>query len=77
MMKKTFLFLIIFLASMIVFSQSSLLNLTQTYQVINVPSPGKLENSLGNYWDKIDSIVVKGTINKADFETLYNCSRLG
>ena len=32
---------------------------------------------MGDDWDKVDSLVVKGAINKADFKTLYNCSRLG
>ena len=51
--------------------------LAQSYKVVTVPAPGGLEKSLGDDWDKIDSVVVKGTINKADFQTLYNCSRLG
>ena len=51
--------------------------LAQSYKVVTVPAPGELEKSLGDDWDKIDSVVVKGTINKADFQTLYNCSRLG
>ena len=51
--------------------------LAQSYKVVTVPAPGELEKSLGDDWDKIDSVVVKGTINKVDFQTLYNCSRLG
>ena len=51
--------------------------LAQSYKVVTVPAPGELEKSLGDDWDKIDSVVVKGTINKVDFQTLYSCSHLG
>lgn len=51
--------------------------IAQSFKEVIVSSPGELENSLGDDWDKIDSIVVKGTINKADFKMLYKCSLLG
>lgn len=53
------------------------LSVAQSYKVITVPAPGELDNNLDDDWDEMDSIVVKGTINKADFRTLYNCARFG
>lgn len=55
----------------------TLAGFSQTYKAVTVPFPGELEKTLGEDWNKIDSIVIKGAINKADFKTLYNCSRLG
>lgn len=49
----------------------------QSYKAVTVTAPGELLSSLGEDWNKIDSIVVKGTINKEDFKSLYDCSRLG
>lgn len=56
---------------------STSLGFAQSYKVVINPSAGELENCIGGEWDKIDSIVVVGTINKADFKTLYNCARFG
>lgn len=55
----------------------SLMVYAQSFKVVTVNSPGELQRCLGEDWDNIDSIVVKGTINKEDFRTLYDCSRLG
>lgn len=65
------IFVLLFLTGIISIS------FAQSYKMVTVSSPGELEKSLGQDWNKIDSIIVKGTINKADFKTLYDCSRLG
>ena len=40
----------------------------------NVSKYGELEQVLGDKWDKIDSLVVHGPINGADFTTMWKCS---
>ena len=35
---------------------------------------GELEQVLGEKWDKIDSLIVHGPINEADFTTMWKCS---
>ena len=40
----------------------------------HVSKYGELEQVLGDKWDKIDSLVVYGPINGADFTTMWKCS---
>ena len=40
----------------------------------NVSRYGELEQVLGDKWDKIDSLIVHGPINEADFTTMWKCS---
>lgn len=47
------------------------------FKVVTVTSPGELESCLDDDWEQMDSVVVKGMINKADFRTLYNCALFG
>ena len=43
----------------------------------NVSKYGELEQVLGDKWDKIDSLIVHGPINKADFKTIVSCATDG
>ena len=43
----------------------------------NVSKYGELEQVLGDKWDKIDSLIVHGPINKADFKTIVRCATDG
>ena len=43
----------------------------------NVSKYGELEQVLGDKWDKFDSLIVHGPINKADFKTIVRCARDG
>ena len=43
----------------------------------NVSKYGELEQVLGEKWDKIDSLIVHGPINEADFTTMWKCSFAG
>ncbi len=38
---------------------------------------GQLEQVLGNKWNNIDSLVIHGPINKADFNTMVRCAKDG
>lgn len=38
---------------------------------------GQLKTSLGEEWNKIDSLVVSGPINAADFRTIWECAFYG
>ena len=40
----------------------------------HVSKYGELEQVLGEKWDKIDSLIVHGPINEADFTTMWKCS---
>ena len=40
----------------------------------HVSKYGELEQVLGEKWDKIDSLIVHGPINEADFTTIWKCS---
>ena len=42
-----------------------------------VTKPGTLKEALGDRWDKIDSLVVRGPINAEDFEVIYHGIRFG
>ena len=41
---------------------------------VHVSKYGELEQVLGEKWDKIDSLIVHGPINEADFTTMWKCS---
>lgn len=43
----------------------------------HVSKYGELEQVLGEKWDKIDSLIVHGPINKADFKTIVRCATDG
>ena len=43
----------------------------------HVSKYGELEQVLGDKWDKFDSLIVHGPINKADFKTIVRCARDG
>ncbi|MCG2647768.1 cell surface protein, partial [Alloprevotella tannerae] len=43
----------------------------------NVSRYGELEQVLGEKWDKIDSLIVHGPINAADFKTMVHSARDG
>ena len=43
----------------------------------NLSKYGELEQVLGDKWDKIDSLIVHGPINKADFKTIVRCATDG
>ena len=43
----------------------------------NVSKYGELEQVLGDKWDKFDSLIVHGPINKADFKTIVRCATDG
>ena len=40
----------------------------------NVIKYGQLEQVLGNKWNAIDSLIVHGPVNKADFTTMWKCA---
>lgn len=40
----------------------------------NVSKYGQLEQVLGNKWNAIDSLIVHGPVNKADFTTMWKCA---
>jgi len=40
----------------------------------NVSKYGELEQVLSEKWDKIDSLIVYGPVNEADFTTMWKCS---
>ena len=40
----------------------------------HVSKYGELEQVLGDKWDKIDSLIVHGPINEADFTTMWKCA---
>ncbi|RKW49018.1 MAG: leucine-rich repeat domain-containing protein [Prevotella sp.] len=43
----------------------------------NVSKYGEFEQVLGDKWDKFDSLIVHGPINKADFKTIVRCATDG
>ena len=43
----------------------------------HVSKYGELEQVLGDKWDKFDSLIVHGPINKADFKTIVRCATDG
>ena len=71
-MKRIILFLLPFvlICSQKMYGQASFFD-------AHVSKYGELEQVLGDKWDKIDSLIVHGPINKADFKTIVRCARDG
>ena len=68
-MKRIILFLLPFvlICSQKMYGQASFFD-------AHVSKYGELEQVLGDKWDKIDSLIVHGPINEADFTTMWKCS---
>lgn len=71
-MMKRFYYLFVFL-SFILFSSQKVYGQASFFDA-HVSKYGELEQVLGDKWDKIDSLVVYGPINGADFTTMWKCS---
>ena len=71
-MKRIILFLLPFvlICSQKMYGQASFFD-------ANVSKYGELEQVLGDKWDKFDSLIVHGPINKADFKTIVRCATDG
>ena len=74
-MMKRFYYLFVFL-SFILFSSQKVYGQVSFFDA-HVSKYGELEQVLGDKWDKIDSLIVHGPINKADFKTIVRCARDG
>ena len=74
-MMKRFYFLFVFL-SFILFSSQKVYGQASFFDA-NVSKYGELEQVLGDKWDKFDSLIVHGPINKADFKTIVRCATDG
>lgn len=74
-MMKRFYYLFVFL-SFILFSSQKVYGQASFFDA-HVSKYGELEQVLGDKWDKIDSLIVHGPINKADFKTIVRCARDG
>ena len=68
-MKRTILLLaaLVLVCSQKIFGQVNFFD-------VHVSKYGELEQVLGEKWDKIDSLIVHGPINEADFTTMWKCS---
>ena len=71
-MMKRFYYLFVFL-SFILFSSQKVYGQASFFDA-HVSKYGELEQVLGEKWDKIDSLIVHGPINEADFTTMWKCS---
>ena len=71
-MMKRFYYLFVFL-SFILFSSQKVYGQASFFDA-HVSKYGELEQVLGDKWDKIDSLVVHGPINKDDFKIMWKCS---
>ena len=71
MLRRNFL-LFIYLTLALFFSQKTWGQVS--FYDARVSDYGQLEQVLGDKWDTIDSLVVHGPINEADFTTLWKCS---
>jgi hypothetical protein len=69
---KRFYYLFVFL-SFILFSSQKVYGQASFFDA-HVSKYGELEQVLGDKWDKIDSLVVHGPINKDDFKIMWKCS---
>jgi len=69
---KRFYYLFVFL-SFILFSSQKVYGQASFFDA-HVSKYGELEQVLGDKWDKIDSLIVHGPINEADFTTMWKCS---
>ena len=65
---------IIFLLLPLLFAYSQKMWGQVSFFDANVSRYGELEQVLGEKWDKIDSLIVHGPINEADFTTMWKCS---
>ena len=65
---------IIFLLLPFVFAYSQKMWGQVNFFDAHVSKYGELEQVLGEKWDKIDSLIVHGPINEADFTTMWKCS---
>ena len=74
-MMKRFYYLFVFL-SFILFSSQKVYGQASFFDA-NVSKYGELEQVLGDKWDKFDSLIVHGPINKADFKTIVRCATDG
>ena len=74
MMKRSY-YLFVFL-SFILFSSQKVYGQASFFDA-NVSKYGELEQVLGDKWDKFDSLIVHGPINKADFKTIVRCATDG
>ena len=74
-MMKRFYYLFVFL-SFILFSSQKVYGQASFFDA-HVSKYGELEQVLGDKWDKFDSLIVHGPINKADFKTIVRCARDG
>ena len=74
-MMKRFYYLFVFL-SFILFSSQKVYGQASFFDA-HVSKYGELEQVLGDKWDKIDSLIVHGPINKADFKTIVRCATDG
>jgi len=72
---KRFYYLFVFL-SFILFSSQKVYGQASFFDA-NVSKYGELEQVLGDKWDKFDSLIVHGPINKADFKTIVRCATDG
>jgi len=72
---KRFYYLFVFL-SFILFSSQKVYGQASFFDA-HVSKYGELEQVLGDKWDKFDSLIVHGPINKADFKTIVRCARDG
>ena len=69
MKDNTFLLPFVLICSQKMYGQASFFD-------AHVSKYGELEQVLGDKWDKIDSLIVHGPINKADFKTIVSlCER--
>ena len=71
MLRRNFL-LFMYLTLALFFSQNTWGQVS--FYDARVSDYGQLEQVLGDKWDTIDSLVVHGPINKADFTTIWKCS---
>ena len=74
-MMKRFYYLFVFL-SFILFSSQKVYGQASFFDA-HVSKYGELEQVLGDKWDKFDSLIVHGPINKADFKTIVRCATDG
>ena len=74
-MMKRFYYLFVVL-SFILFSSQKVYGQASFFDA-HVSKYGELEQVLGDKWDKFDSLIVHGPINKADFKTIVRCATDG
>ncbi len=70
-MKKKLLLILVFIC-LVHFSNAQVVAFDA-----KVAKYGQLKTVLGEYWDKVDSLVVSGPINAQDFRTMWECAFYG